>query len=249
MDIIKNIEINKNNFTNSELKFYNLIINNPKYIEAHSIVVVAEKCGTSKSAVLRFCQKIGYSGYSEFRYDFIRYLHYNDRTKTNYNISILSTTVSLLIDSISKLKSIEEAKIKKCLEKIHKSKIIRSIGIMDSSLEAKKFFYEFTKIGKNVFTITDIMELNFASNTIINEDLIIIFSLKGYINNAEDLFMELKEKNVDIILITCNKNAKFIKYAYETIIIPSENNSESLEHVLAFTFINILIEYYKELYI
>ena len=58
-----------------------------------------------------------------------------------------------------------------------------------------------------------------------------------------------KEKNVDIILITCNKNAKFIKYAYETIIIPSENNSESLEHVLAFTFINILIEYYKELYI
>ena len=176
-------------------------------------------------------------------------MHYNDKTKTNYNTSILSNTVSLLIDSISKLKSIEEAKIKKCLEKIHKSKIIRSIGIMDSSLEAKKFFYEFTKIGKNVFTITDIMELNFASNTIINEDLIIIFSLKGYINNAEDLFMELKEKNIDIILITCNKNAKFMKYAYETIIIPSDNNSESLEHVLVFTFINILLEYYKELYI
>ena len=42
MDIMKNIEINKNNFTNSELKFYNLIIDNPKYIEAHSIVAVAE---------------------------------------------------------------------------------------------------------------------------------------------------------------------------------------------------------------
>ena len=61
--------------------------------------------------------------------------------------------------------------------------------------------------------------------------------------------MELKEKNIDIILITCNKNAKFMKYVYKTIIIPSDNNSESLEHVLVFTFINILLEYYKELYI
>ena len=38
--------------------------------EASTIVDLAEKCHVSKSAILRFAKKLGYSGYSEFKYDF-----------------------------------------------------------------------------------------------------------------------------------------------------------------------------------
>ncbi|MEI0701872.1 MurR/RpiR family transcriptional regulator [Brachyspira intermedia] len=245
MNIIDNIEINKSNFTKAELKFYELLKENIKYVESHSIVMVAKKCGASKSAILRFCQKIGYSGYSEFRFDLMKYTH--SQIKTNNDISILNITTSLFNKVIDNMKNIDENLIKRCVKKIYDSNIIKVIGVMDSSLVAKKFFYDFTKLGKNVFAITDIMEINFAMNSMLNNDLLILFSVDGYLNNLEDFFIEIKEKNMDLILITCNKNAKFIKYSSEHIVISCEDNSMIIdEHVLLFVFLNILIEYYKE---
>ena len=245
MNIIDNIEINKSNFTKAEPKFYELLKENIKYIESHSIVMVAKKCGASKSAILRFCQKIGYSGYSEFRFDLMKYTH--SQIKINNDISILSMTTSLFNKAIDKMKNIDENKIKNCVKKIYDANIIKAIGVMDSSLIAKKFFYDFTKLGKNIFTITDIMEINFSINTIVENELIILFSVDGYLNNLEDFFKDIKEKNIEIILITCNKNAKFIKYSSEYIVISCDDNSSIIdEHVLLFVFLNILIEYYKE---
>lgn len=245
MNIINNIEANKNNFTKAELKFYELLKENIKYVESHSIVMVAKKCGASKSAILRFCQKIGYSGYSEFRFDLMKYTH--SQIKNNNEVSILSMTSSIFNKAIEKIRTIDENKIIKCVKKIYNANIIKVMGLMDSSLVAKKFFYDFTKLGKNILTITDIMEINFAISSMVKNDLIILFSVDGYLNNLEDFFKDIKEKNNDMILITCNKNAKFIKYSSEHIVIPCENNSAIIdEHILLFIFLNILTEYYKE---
>ena len=52
------------------------------YLNYFPLVTAAYKMNVSKSALLRFCQKCGYDGFSEFKYEVSRYLHsgnmYND---------------------------------------------------------------------------------------------------------------------------------------------------------------------------
>ena len=36
---------------------------------------MSEKIKITKTTILRFCQKMGYSGYTEFRYDCVKYVN------------------------------------------------------------------------------------------------------------------------------------------------------------------------------
>lgn len=74
MTILEKIENRLFDLTKSENIIANYILRKPEDVELYTITKIAEFTGTSKSAVLRFCQKLGYEGYSEFRYDMINYL-------------------------------------------------------------------------------------------------------------------------------------------------------------------------------
>ena len=45
----------------------------PPLLRIAPIDIIAEKAGVSKSALLRFCKKLGYEGYSEFKYEVSKY--------------------------------------------------------------------------------------------------------------------------------------------------------------------------------
>ena len=61
--------INKNYKTLSDADLYSLkcIVEIGKGIEKMSIEQLASQCDTSKSSILRLTQKLGFSGYSEFK--------------------------------------------------------------------------------------------------------------------------------------------------------------------------------------
>ena len=69
MGPIERLELNKNNLTKSEIEIMEYIKKNPMDIVQFSIIQIAEKANTSKSAVIRLCQKIGDDGFSEFKFD------------------------------------------------------------------------------------------------------------------------------------------------------------------------------------
>ena len=53
--------------TDKDIAVY--IINNPDDVVTQSMDFLVEKTGSSKSALSRFAQRIGYSGYIEFKYE------------------------------------------------------------------------------------------------------------------------------------------------------------------------------------
>ena len=67
MDFKKTVAIHYTEFTPSERKICARILEDPQIVN-NSIVVLGDLCETSKSAILRFYQKLGYRGYSEFKY-------------------------------------------------------------------------------------------------------------------------------------------------------------------------------------
>lgn len=96
-------------------------------VSKHSIIDAATLCWTSKSAMLRFAKKLGYSGYSEFKYAVGESFIKEDKQNTESG-DIYQEIVSSYSQTITKLSK---------LEYIDQDKHVESIGIGNSSFYAK----------------------------------------------------------------------------------------------------------------
>lgn len=75
MDFLSNINLKKNTLTKNELKACELILMDLNKVQMYSLTEMSEKIKITKTTILRFCQKMGYSGYTEFRYDCVKYVN------------------------------------------------------------------------------------------------------------------------------------------------------------------------------
>lgn len=71
------IKKNKEKFTQTDLAIADFLIDEKNEKLDLSINELAKKCLTSRTSILRFTQKIGFDGYSEFKY----YINQNEETK------------------------------------------------------------------------------------------------------------------------------------------------------------------------
>ena len=72
MNPFEKIELKKDTFTKKEMIVYNILQKNPDLILRGSITSLAKDYQVSQSTITRFCQKIGYDGFNEFKFDVFR---------------------------------------------------------------------------------------------------------------------------------------------------------------------------------
>lgn len=93
MIILKELK-NFVNGTSSELDIKNYILEHPEDIERMSARELGKATFTSAASVTRFCRKLGYKGYPEFRFKFISEIKFS-ATKTRENIELLGKKMLL----------------------------------------------------------------------------------------------------------------------------------------------------------
>ena len=147
MNPLELITLHEQSFTKSDIKVRNFVLDNLEIITARSIDIIAEKAGVSKSALLRFCKKLGYEGYSEFKYEVSKYLLsgtlYNpEGVKSNQNV------VSYYVDCIQKLPNyISEEIYHRLGGFIQQAAKIRIYGLHESGLSAQYLSYRLAALG------------------------------------------------------------------------------------------------------
>lgn len=67
MNIWERMELSKNDFTPKEMEIYELVLKDPYLCSTSTAMNLAARFGIAQSAISRFCQKIGFSGFSDFR--------------------------------------------------------------------------------------------------------------------------------------------------------------------------------------
>ena len=72
MNPFEKIELKKDTFTKKEMIVYNILQKNTDLILRGSITSLAKDYQVSQSTITRFCQKIGYDGFNEFKFDVFR---------------------------------------------------------------------------------------------------------------------------------------------------------------------------------
>ncbi|CAM3676729.1 MurR/RpiR family transcriptional regulator [Erysipelothrix urinaevulpis] len=215
------IHLHKNSFTQTEEKIANYLEDNIEDIHRYQLVSLSDRVGVSKSAMLRFCQKLGYSGFSEFKYEVSRQLlagsyeqETEDQSAETY-INYYLSTIGKILDETS------DTSIKSAYTLIKNADKIRIFGIHESGLSAKYLSYRLSKIGYDSEPVLNSNEFFEKANFSSKGQLNIFISLGASsleIVEAHDVSLN---KNCDTLLFTSNLLADIAKTATSIIYVPT----------------------------
>lgn len=199
MQLIKMVNEHYHNLTDVELIILDYIISHPIDYENLSIDTLAQHTHTSKSSIVRLSQKLGFSGFSEFRY-FLKYNETNELKKAQNNKDYLELLQQDIEETLKYLKSTDFDELS---ESIISAKNIYAFGTgYSENLYMNDLARNFQTSHKFISVFPSITELFWNLDNLDENDLIIICSYSG--NNPELLtaVSRLRANNVKIVSLT-----------------------------------------------
>lgn len=240
MNPFEKIELKKDTFTKKEMIIYNILQKNPDLILRGSIATLSKDYQVSQSTITRFCQKIGYDGFNEFKFDVFRF------EKQGYNSIENNTSV---IESYCKLLHILEDNLdhdllKKVAQDIVNANTIILTGTHKSSLPAQMLRYNLFKCNKKAILL-DQGDLQDLPHIVNENDMVIMFSNQGSGLQIKNQFKDEKEKyHFNLTFITMNDKLSIKKYCDNFVWLPSSSNQHFESYlesqIIFFVYIDLL---------
>lgn len=248
------IELHSQEFTKSEKIIMDYVIKHMDVISSYPITTVAEKCKVSKSALLRFCQKCGFRGYSEFKYEISRYLQSVIHLDTKQN-DTAGMLLDLYIEQIQQLHNDPiTASMNHISELLLHARNIKIYGVHETGLSAQYFAYRLFTLGIDSEAITNTSIMAEKATMTIDEDVNVIVSLSAQTTIICDAIRCALEQHSKIVLITQNDRHKFLHKVDETLVLPTFQyekrqvflDSQALVHIAIDLLINNLARHIRE---
>ena len=229
-------------FNELELSIYNCILKNKDSLSRMKIKDLADEAHVSTGTVLRFCKKIGCTGYSEFKLRFKESLDVGeaplgDPEEVTFRNFLSYTATSLFQESLDK-----------AFRMLKESERIIFIGIGSSGILGKYGARFFSNIGRFSFYVEDtflpiLQELR-------SDTVTIALSVSG--TTKETLFLadQVKKRGSQLISITSNPNSTLAKISDCTIPyqVPTLNIDENVNITTQVPVIYIIETLTRKLY-
>lgn len=238
------------NLTKSEKSIAEFIMKNPIEVIRQNLTQLAQMTHTSNSAIIRFCQKLGYQGFSEFKFDMSRYILSGADTGIEASHPIgaakqVDRIVEKYIQYLNKMVSeINLQQLEDLVKNICKARRIIIMGYNRTGLSAQQFAFRLAKLGIASHPIIDPVVMSDYSNIMTKDDLTIICSITGA-NMYEDVCNQLCNSDSGLILLTMNPQTPLKKYATNPILLPRISRSGDMsfldDQAIFFIYIEILI--------
>ncbi|MDD5845043.1 MAG: MurR/RpiR family transcriptional regulator [Olsenella sp.] len=227
-------ELSKN-----ERKAAEYLIAHPHDLQRRSADAIADEADVSRSALVRLCQKLGYKGYTEFRY---AVWHDETSAPQKDSPSILSRYAELL----SQLQTAPVAEAAASLaEAIRSAQRTHVWGIYHSNMAAQQLSFRLNRSLKDSQSLSDMSQMENYSQMVTPQDLVVIFSISGS-DVYRDACLSCHERGAAVALITMSAKSKLAKLADICAVLPylSHEQSDYLldDEATFFIFIEMLIE-------
>lgn len=173
------------------------IMENLELVKTLSIVELAQRTHTSKSTILRLTRKIGFEGYSEFKY-FLRLSEEELDNKENLNVfKAQLVDVQRTVEDLIKLNNQE------LNELMLNSQTIYCYGTgFTQRNAAEEFAKAMLRYGKRVIVIPNKTELDMAMPIITSSDMMLLTSLSGETTEIKDNILTFNIRSVPLVTIT-----------------------------------------------
>lgn len=216
-------------FTNAEKKIADYVLDNYEEVLNCNITELAENAKVSDASVVRFCRRIGYKGYQDFKVNAAKDVlpkdrHFNpvlqedDDPETicrkifNSQISVLNKTLMGL-----NIKS-----MKKVADLIYQAKRVIFFGSGGSLLVGQDALHKLMKIGIKVYAYEDMDLQMMASSLMEKGDVAIGISHSGSNYKVHKCLKSAKECGASAIALVSNGKSPISKIADVVIEVASE---------------------------
>ena len=213
MDLEKFLQAKDSDFSKNDRKIYQYIKEYPKRAKLMTINKLANETNTSIAAIQRFCTKIGFTGFKEFKFSLGQVINrYQDNS---------DKTVTWIEDYLSVIEQMRSVDLDTLIASIQKSRAILTTGIYYSSIPAKQLQMALTDLGYLSEFAEGYTSIPHLFNVATPKDTLIHFSITGDTSKEfmQKLAKEFKD-NCNTFLVTLNEQTKTREYFEHTIILP-----------------------------
>lgn len=190
-------------FNETEVQLYKFIVDNGDKIPYMTIRELASKMHISTSTILRFCNKMNYNGYNEFKEGLTKYLdQIQERPPQNDLSELLHYFHRTNTNSF-------EQKIEQGVEFIRKAERVIFVGQGSSGTLARYGARYFSNLGKFSIGLED-PYYPITKDMLINT-VVIVLSVTGETKEVVELLNRFKISNCNILSVTNQMNSTIAK--------------------------------------
>ena len=198
--------------TKAEKKVIDGILNiPPEEIIYLSISDLASRLEVADATLVRFCKKLGYNGFQDFKLQLSHEVGMMDRSNDDGTVNRVARQ---MIDAIGETsRAIDYKEYLEIADKMIKSGKICAFGVGNSSITAMEISNVLARIGIMVsYSADPHLQAMIASN-MKKGDTVILISVSGSTKDIIDVAALAKKNGVNIVVITCYDHSPLAKYA------------------------------------
>lgn len=223
------------------------VMTNYKMVSFLSVQKLSQEIGVSTASIVRFCQKLGYSGYVDFQHDAQTLVHGETPPMLEFRSAVsdveedpLKEMFRLNIEILKKTYTdILANEFRKAVNAVHGARKVYIIGMRSTYTVAFYTSYMLSQFMNNIELVTagsnDIFDrLSYADAT----DLALVCSFSKYSRLTIEALEFLREKGVFIVGITDSQSSPVATRS--DIMLLAKTSSKSYSFVSAMTVANAL---------
>ncbi|MFW5789827.1 MAG: MurR/RpiR family transcriptional regulator [Halanaerobiaceae bacterium] len=176
-----------------------------------SITNLAEQIGVSEATIVKFCQRVGYSGYQELKIKLARNDRQNDDREIIYGAIEPGDSIENLKDKLFQIydeslvnthKLVETDLYEEVVDKILSARKLYFFGFGASGIVARDAELKFVRIGLPAIAMTDSHSQKTVASLLEPEDLVLAISDSGRTRELIEVLDILEETGCQRVAIT-----------------------------------------------
>ncbi|SET24751.1 MurR/RpiR family transcriptional regulator [Thalassotalea agarivorans] len=251
MSVLVKIRTIKDSLTNNETKIADFALRSPQMIKDLSSQKLGVLVGVSQSSIVKFTQKLGYKGYTDFKFALVEAANqqsdevplHGDITTSDSFSQLNKKLLANKVKALNETSGLNEAdKLEHAIKTILSAKRILVAGIGASGLVAKDFSHKLQKIGKPAFAEPSGHIQLAGVATFGEDDLVICLSESGTTPDIVAAAELAKKVGANVISITRYSENPLIKSADVALYTVAESSSMRLSSIVARTSQEFVID-------
>ena len=210
-----------------------------------SIRELASEAYCATSAVMRLCNKLGFSGYNEFKEKYLEEIHYLNQHFQNIDANIPFRKEDNLAKVCGSISELYQESAKDTLSLVNYFDYIEAVKLMKKShnvyilcigsfIELGKIFADrMMKIGRNVIVSENVNEQYYQSYNASKDDCFIIISYSGTTYKTKQYIYNIYQRQAHSILITNIGESIWKKYV--DVILPMTTREKLYTNIASYT--------------
>lgn len=220
---------------------------NPVDTSRFSIDVVANEVGVSKSTLVRFTQKIGFSGYAQFKHDLANFLLSHQTSEDDQPTSAIARITDTYAEYIRQMgNSLDDKDVDALAKLVCESDRILIAGYDRAYHSAAQLSSRLMNVAVRSQATSDLGMLHNSYDLYTEDDLLVLFTVADGTKRFATHVPAIKESSIKTACVTCSPMLPFKKLCDQYLVLPRISRDPDVmfldDQAVFFVFIEALVD-------